>query len=68
MRIADDRWRPSERAHPVAGDGPPGALAGEVLTRRSCALSQLLAEQAGRPEHEHDDEDAEHDRGAPPAE
>ena len=29
---------------------------------RSCPLSNLLAEQAGRPEDEHDDEDHEHER------
>ena len=51
-----------EGARCAAASLVPGAA---EPTGASCPLTQLLAEQAGRPEDEHDDEDREDQRPGP---
>ena len=63
--IVSERWR--RRKSRTVWKAAAGASAVLATGRawRSRPLTQLLAEQAGRSEHEHDDQDREHHRLRP---
>ena len=62
---SDDRDRAVAAAKCSADRGGAGAAGAAARRGRSCPLSDLLAEDAARPEDEHEDQDDEHDAPGP---